>query len=316
MPLIESRYRPPRGFSNPHLQTLYGGMLRPVVGPRFERERLELPDGDFVDLDWLCRGHRRLAVVSHGLEGHGRRVYMRGMARALSRCGWDVLCWSYRGCSGTPNRLLRAYHSGATEDLHAVVERGLEDGYRVLSLVGFSLGGNLVLKYLGEAERDPRIARAAVFSVPVDLEAGCRHVDRLYPRLYLRRFLDSLTEKARLKHARFPGQVPSAVLDGVDSLFEFDDLFTAPVHGFENAVDYYARCSAQRFFPGLDRPVLLVQARDDPFLPTAAYPIDAARAHPHLHLEVPPHGGHVAFVAWGREYWSERRAAEWLDARR
>lgn len=301
---------------NGHIATIWPTVLRRVPEVPYQRERIETADGDFLDLAWVRRGAAQVAILSHGLEGNADRSYMRGMARALA--GWDVLAWSFRGCSGTPNRLLRSYHSGATDDLDAVVQHALAQGYRSMVLVGFSLGGNLTLKYLGErgAALDTRIHKAAVFSVPVDLDAGCNRLDGPGCELYRWRFLRTLRAKTMQKQQAFPGRLPRVDPAAITTLRRFDDHVTAPSHGFADAADYYARCSSKQFLSGIRIPTLLVNAADDPFLPDACYPFDEARASEHVFLEVPRFGGHVGFVDLnhGGRYWSEQRAVAFFEA--
>ena len=315
--LAESDYKPPFLFKSGHFQTIYPTLFRSVNGVVYERERIETPDGDFLDLDWVKTGARRVAVLSHGLEGHAERGYMRGMAQKLSLHGWDVLAWNYRGCSGEMNRLLRSYHSGVSDDLDVVVRHALDaGGYAEAALVGFSLGGNITLKYLGERGNalDARIRAAVTFSVPCNLDAGAAHIDRPANWIYQQRFLRDLREKIRQKHRRFPADLDVAGLDRIATLRDFDDRYTAPVHGFKDAADYYARCSCLPLIPRITIPTLLVSAANDPFLPAACYPTEAARGHPHFYLEMPRYGGHVGFVAFNGDgaYWSEQRAAAFL----
>jgi len=318
MPLIaDSDYHPPLSFKNAHLQSIYSALFRRVEGVGYERERIETPDDDFLDLDWVKTGARRVAILSHGLEGSAQRSYVRGMARALGRQGWDVLAWNYRGCGGEVNRRLRAYHSGATDDLDLVVQHALgRHAYAQAALVGFSLGGNITLKYLGErGERlDSRIQAAVAFSVPCDLDASVTRIDRPGNWIYRTRFLRDLRKKTRRKQAFFPGALDFDGVARITSLRAFDDTYTAPIHGFTDAADYYARCSSLRFIPDIPIPTLLVNAADDPFLSEACYPVEAAHAHPHVYLEVPRYGGHVGFVAFNGAgaYWSEQRAVAFL----
>ena len=318
MPLVEATsYRPPPGFSDPNVQTVFAAVLRRVRGVAYRRERIETPDDDFLDLEWVETGAPRVVVISHGLEGSAGRPYVRGMARTLARRGFDVLAWHYRGCSGEPNRQRRSYHSGATDDLDLVVCHALRRGYTQAALVGFSLGGNLTLKYAGERgpDLDDRVRAAVAISAPVDLAAAADHIDAAAPALYRRRFLTSLREKVRQKAEYFPdllnGHDPAQIL----TLRQFDDAFTAPINGFRDAADYYARSSSGPFLRALACPTLLLNAADDPFLPAACYPVEAARRHRHLHLAVPRHGGHVGFVQFRQEgaYWSEQRTADFLD---
>jgi predicted alpha/beta-fold hydrolase len=320
MPILPTpAYQPPPPFTNGHVQTIYAALFRRVEGVAYGRERIDTHDGDFLDLDWSRCGARRLAILSHGLEGNSGRSYVRGMTRALNRRGWDVLAWNYRGCSGQPNRTLRSYHSGATDDLDVVVRHALAPAhYGILALVGFSLGGNLTLKYLGEraGALDARIRGAVVFSVPCDLAAGATHLARHANRLYLWTFLRSLRAKIRAKADLFPGQLDVDGLRLVRTLYDFDDRYTAPLHGFAGAEDYWRRSSSRPFLSAIDRPTLLVSAADDPFLPPACYPEAEARASPALHLEIPRHGGHVGFVEQAKSgiYWSEARTADFLAA--
>lgn len=316
MPILDaSDYRAPRWLTNPHLNTAWAGLARRSRDPGFARERLELDDGDFLDLDWIRTGRSRLAVLSHGLEGNSRRAYMTGMAGALFAQGWDVLAWNYRGCSGEPNRLLRSYHSGATEDLDTVI-RHAGSGYGSVALVGFSLGGNLTLKYLAErgSSAQGAIAGAVVFSVPCDLAASSRQLATPGNRHYMRRFLRTMRSKVRLKDTLFPGAMDLTGIDEMTTFRQFDDRFTAPIHGFADAGDYWARCSARPLIPDIRVPTLMVNAGDDPFLPEECYPVPECRDSDRVWLEIPSHGGHVGFVTMNtsRRYWSERRAAGFL----
>ena len=325
MPLVaESPYQPPFYLFNGHLQTIVPSLWRTVPEVAYQRERLELPDGDFLNLDWSrLPAHRPtdgLALVSHGLEGDASRPYMRGMVRALNRAGLDALAWNYRSCGGEMNRLLRSYHLGDTDDLDFVVRYALGSArYRRVYLTGFSAGGNVTLKYLGEQpERvPPEVQRAAVFSVPTDLRSSSHHIGRLENRLYLRRFLKSLRAKIRQKAALLPDQVD---LNGLDELLDFpqfDDRFTAPMHGFKSAEDYYEHSSSGRYLSGIRIPTLLVNAENDPFLPPACFPRDVAAHSKFVVLETPHEGGHVGFGEGtpDGEYYSERRAVEFLTAK-
>ena len=314
MPLARSSYSPPPGFRNPHLQTIVAGRLRRVDGVTYDRERITTPDGDFLDLDWSRVGADRVVVISHGLEGSADRAYVRGMVRTLNRRGWDALAWNFRGCSGEPNRRLRLYHSGATEDLEAVVQRALAD-YDHVALVGFSLGGNMTLKYLGERGDAAEVYRAVALSVPVDLAASSVALARWENGLYMRYFLRSLRRKVRTKAQQFPDEISTDGLAAIRDFQGFDDRYTAPIHGFEDAEDYWRQSSSKQFLDAIRIPTLLINAADDPFLTPACYPTEIARRSGCFWLETPAHGGHVGFVTFGRdgEYWSERRAGEFLD---
>ena len=315
MPLLESQYQPPRGFANGHLQTIFPALFRRVPLTTRRRERIPTPDGDFLDLDWNTDGQApRLAILSHGLEGDSSNTYIQGMARALVRRRWDILAWNFRGCSGEPNRQLHSYHSGATEDLHTVVTHAAPR-YRKVALIGFSLGGNMTLKYLGEPEVHPHVSGAVSFSVPCDLASSALQLEGLANRIYMARFLKSLRGKVRGKMRQFPGKIHDSGLDAMRTFREFDGAYTAPLHGFASADDYWTQASCR---PGLARisvPALLVNAEDDPFLPAACFPRPEAEASAHFFLETPKRGGHVGFLSFNEEgeYWSEQRAAGFLE---
>jgi len=318
--VLTSGYRAPAWGRNPWVQLFWAACLRRVPDGPWVRERVELPDGDFLDLDWWRSGNPRCLVISHGLEGHSRRPYVTALARAASRRGWDVVSWNMRGCSGEPNRLVRCYHSGASDDLAAVVDHvaRILPGLPV-AVVGFSLGGNVTLKFLGEDWPAHRVVRAGVgISVPCDLRSAALRIADAGFGWPMRRFLRELGPKMEAKQARFGPDFPQADWRRMRSFAEFDDAFTAPIHGFEGADDYWARCSSLRFLPDIRVPALLLNALDDPMLAPGCFPFDLAGAHPHLHLEGPIPGGHVAFASApdaSCDCWSETRVMDFLDAR-
>lgn len=320
MPLLaQSSYVPPPLCTNGHVQTILPTLIRRVTGVNYTRERIATADGDFLDLDRLHTGSRRLAVLSHGLEGSSTRHYMLGMARAFSRAGWDVLAWNFRGCSGEPNRTPVFYHSGATYDLHAVVEHAAASGdYDEMALVGFSMGGNLTLKYLGEGlfRIDARIKKAVVFSVPCDLASSSQKMASTANSIYMARFLRMLHVKIRRKMESWPDQLDDSEYHRIKTFEQFDDRYTAPLHGFKDAADYYRQASCRQFLDGLTVPALLVNADNDPFLSASCYPVEKALCSPWLHLEIPRSGGHVGFLDLSGDglYWSERRALEFVGS--
>jgi uncharacterized protein len=319
MPIVSpSTYCPPPGMASGHLQTILPSLLRRVNGVTYQRERITTPDGDFIDLDWARCGSRRLVVLCHGLEGSSQAAYIRGMARAFNRAGWDAVAYNYRGCSGEANRLLRAYHSGATDDL-ATVHRHLAGRHacRRMGWIGFSLGGNLVLKYLGENSRtlDHKQHWAAAVSVPCDLAASARRLDQPVNRIYTWRFLRTLKAKALEKARRYPGTIDLPKLAAARTLKAFDDLFTAPVHGFRDAEDYWRSCSALNFLDRIQVPTLVINALNDPFLDGPCFPYAATRRNPMLFLETPRSGGHVGFMPriWNDLFWHEARIVRFAE---
>ena len=322
MPIIEpSTYRPPPGLWGGHLQTIYPALFRRVRQITTLKERMETPDGDFLDLDWkTSAGCSRLAILSHGLEGDARNTYVQGMAAALNSKGWDVLAWNFRGCSQEPNRLLRSYHSGETGDLHTVITHALASGrYDQVGLIGFSLGGNMTLKYLGDlgSTVDRRIFAAVAFSVPCDLASSSRKLEKFMNRIYMRRFLVGLRKKIREKMRRFPGELSDDGLDQMRTFQQFDGAYTAPIHGFLSAEDYWERASCRPVLSGISIPALMVNARNDPFLAPACFPFEEAAHSPWFSFEAPASGGHVGFVSFNKQnqYWSETRALEFLNPR-
>jgi predicted alpha/beta-fold hydrolase len=322
MPIITpSSYRAPAGFGNGHLQSIYPALFRRVAKVTTQRERIETPDGDFLDLDWSPQKNARLAILSHGLEGDSSQSYIQGMARALHHRGWDILAWNFRGCSGEPNRHAHSYHSGATGDLQVLLDHVFGLGrHSAVALVGFSLGGNITLKYLGErgTNIDSRICAAAAFSVPCDLASSADKMAGAAQRIYMKRFLKCLRAKIRQKIRSHPDEVCDEGLDAMRTFHEFDEKYTAPMNGFGGAQDYWARCSSKPVLAEIRVPALLVNAKDDPFLPAPCHPHDEAEASEHFFFENPASGGHVGFMQrrCGGEYWSETRAAEFLEARR
>ena len=279
----------------------------------YERERIQTSDNDFLDLDWLKQGAARLVIISHGLEGNTSRAYMKGMAHAFHNNGFDVLTWNFRGCSGEVNRQLRFYHSGATDDLDCVVGHAGRKGYNEIYLIGFSLGGNMTLKYLGEKEPRPEIKKAAVFSVPMDLHTSCLRISRPSNWIYSNRFLNSLKSKVMSK-ARVRDDLNVAGIEKIKTLIDFDDRYTAPLHGFASAVDYYQRCSSINFVELIKTPTLIVNAQNDPFLSDKCYPNRQLKGHSFVRFEDPGFGGHVGFSQFTKNglYWSEERALSFV----
>jgi uncharacterized protein len=318
MPVIPSSYQDsPFYLFNGHLQTIIPGLLRRVNHIHYRRERIFTTDGDFLDLDWSPVRGKALAIISHGLEGSSDRPYIKGMVRAMNQAGIDALAWNYRSCSGESNKVLRSYHMGATDDLYQVVDHVLrQHSYQHLYLVGFSAGGNITLKYLGEAPDTlpAAIKRAVVFSVPCDLKGCSATLSQPENRIYLNRFLKSLKKKLVLKAQDFPDHLDLNGYEQLQSFPDFDNRYTAPMHGFKDADDYYARCSSRQFLPHIRIPTLVVNALNDPFLSVACFPEAEAADNPHLFLEIPKAGGHVGFTQsfWTGHYYSEKRAVEFL----
>ena len=319
MPLLTSSYRAPWFLRNGHTHTVYPALRREVSEVSYDRQRLELPDGDFLDLDWSRVGSTSLVLVCHGLEGSSEGAYVKGMVRAFNRRGWDAVALNFRGCSGEPNRLRRFYHSGSSDDLWTALEGIRAKQEQPVSIVGFSLGGNVTLKLLGElGEKTPDWLKGAVaISVPCDLKSSGEVMAQSTNRIYMGRFLRDLRQKLKGKRSRFPVEMDDTDYHRVRSFRDFDDRYTAPLHGFRDAEDYWARCSSRFFLDAIRCPALLINAADDPFLSAECFPRALAMGHRFVHLEIPEQGGHVGFVGGGLqpdEYYTERRALEFLGA--
>lgn len=311
-PSTRSDFRPAWWCRNPHLQTLWSSLGRQLPRPRYRREVLDLPDGDFIDLDWLNRGTGRpTAVLIHGLCGSSRSSYIRGLAATLAASGWSVVAMNMRGAGGRPNRRPRTYHSGHTEDLDFLLGELARRHPRVpVCAAGFSLGGNLLLKWLGEHPGTPLLHAAVAVSVPMVLEESARRMNSGLSRLYQRRLVTSLQRSVveRLHLFRGRGNIPVAL--EASGFREFDEHLTAPLNGFEGANDYYTRCSSRGFLHRITVPTLIVQALDDPFMTTAVVP-GADELSDRVCLELHSHGGHVGFVGGALP----GRTRYWLDGR-
>jgi len=304
----------PSKMINGHVETLLPYLFRPLLKQPYQRERISTPDNDFLDLDWLKSGHNNLLIISHGLESSSKAKYVQGMANLFKSNGFDVLAWNYRGCSGEMNRTSKYYHSGATYDLETVISHVVKrESYDGIYLVGFSLGGNLTLKYAGEQSAliNPLIKGVCAFSTPCDLRSSSHQLAAGFNKVYTQNFVKSLKQKVMAKAdlLRSEGFDVEKVMR-LKNLPDFDDAFTAPLHGFKGADDYYQKCSSLSFLESIEVPTLLVNAKNDPFLSSQCYPHEVAKRSQWLTLEVPEHGGHVGFYQYskGNVMWSESRA--------
>ncbi|SHI67591.1 hypothetical protein SAMN04487911_104144 [Arenibacter nanhaiticus] len=317
MPIHPTHYNPPFLFKNGHFSTIYSGMVRRVNGLVQERERIRLKDGDFLDLDWSFATHptHRVAILLHGLEGNAQRPYISGSALQFNINGVDVCAVNFRGCSGETNRLFRSYHSGETQDLAAVVEYLLhKKNYDHIYLKGFSLGGNVVLKYLGEEKAIPKEIKAAIaVSVPCNLHSSL--VELLKPKnaLYALRFKKNLVEKLKIKQSQFPDKISDQDIANIVTLKDFDDIYTSKAHGFKDAMDYYQQSSSRQFLKAIAVPTLLINAKNDSFLGNQCYPYQEVDRNNFLHLEVPLYGGHVGFYDQNNVTYTEKRALKFIE---
>jgi len=315
MPLIETDYKPPLFFKNRHVNTIYSSLFRKTKPLSFKRKRIETLDDDFLDIDLIENGSRKIVILCHGLEGSSDSKYIQATAKLLSLNGYSVAAMNYRFCSGEINRQLVTYHSGKTDDLHNVINFVLPN-YDSVYLVGFSLGGNLILKYNGDSlfSLSPKIKANVAISVPVDLKGSSISLKRCENVLYRWRFLRTLSKKMHLKHQQFPNQLDVFPLKKVKTLKDFDDFFTSKINGFKDAEDYYLKASSKQFIPNISKPTLLINALDDPFLSESCFPISEANENSNFFLMTPFHGGHVGFISKGVFYWSEIQILNFLNS--
>lgn len=318
MPIVPSQYKPPILSRKGFVSTVYSGLFRAVKGVIQQRERIHLPDGDFLDLDWSFSAEKsnKLIIVLHGLEGNAQRPYMVGTAKIFNTNSFDAVCVNFRGCSGEDNLLYRSYHSGATEDLEAVVTHVLNNKhYTKIYLKGYSLGGNLLLKYLGERSTVPFQIKAAVaISVPCDLKGSAAELHTLKNKLYAIRFKQHLVERLRKKQSRHPEKITVEAINSIKSLYDFDEIYTSKAHGFKNKIDYYEKSSSLQFLPNIKIPTLIINALNDSFLSPRCFPIKEAKQNEALFLEMPNHGGHVGFIDRKGVYFSEKRALDFIQS--
>ncbi len=314
MPLQESNYNnSPWYLFNAHLETIVPSLFYKVKGIEYERERLELEDTDFLDLDWIRGGNGRLLILSHGLEGSSDRHYIQRPAKYFAKKGWDILAWNNRSCSGEMNRLPRFYHHGATEDLASVVDRALGENYQELVLMGYSMGGGMQQKYLGERKIDDRIKGAISFSVPCNVKDSAEQLRLKGNQMYERRFIKKLKEKIFEKSSMMEFDIEG--IEKVKTFPQFDERFTLKLFpGYKDAEDFYKKITSDQFLHKITVPLLIVNAKNDPMLGDKCYPIELARKSDLIYLEMPEKGGHVGFTSTQRDFsYMEYAAEKFID---
>ncbi|RYG17684.1 MAG: alpha/beta fold hydrolase [Chitinophagaceae bacterium] len=311
MPFIQSSYRPPAYLFNGHLQT-----IAPFFGVKrdnslYQTEKLELPDGDFLELDWVRGGHDRLMIICHGLEGNSRSHYVQQMAQHFSAIGWDILAMHARSCGREMNRLPILYHGGSTEDVNAVVSK-YANSYRSLVLVGFSLGASMLLNFAAKYSMPANLRAIAAFSVPCDLRKSEQQIDRWINRVFAQKFLLKLKNKVRKLENLHPGIFDVNTLDGMKTIQAFTENFTAPFSGFKSLDEFYSAGSCLSSLPKISLPTLVVNAQNDPFLSDTSYPIDLARTSDYVFFDMPKSGGHTAFPITKTKSWMPVRLETFL----
>ena len=317
---VPAPFAPPTWLRNPHLQTLYGALLAPAPRVPFRRERWDTPDGDFVDVDFVDGpADARWVNLFHGLEGSSNSPYARALMDHVRRRGWRGSVFHFRGCSGEPNRLPRAYHSGDTDEIDWALRRLRERAGAPFHCAGVSLGGNAFAKWLGLQGEGAHelVDTAAAVSAPLDLMAAGEALGRGIARGYAWHFLSTLRRTALRKLERFPDLYDADAVRRARTLRDFDNVVTAPLHGFRDTDDYWTRASAKPHLAAIRVPTLLVNARDDPFMPASALPAEHAVSRA-VKLEFPRHGGHVGFVTGpfpGHIEWLPQRLMHFFEHR-
>ncbi len=321
MPVIQSEYRPTNAlFKNSHVNTIYASLLRRLPNIKFERERIELEDGDFLDLDWSKKGSKNLVLILAGLEGKSRSLYARASIKHFNQNNWDAVSMNYRGCSGEKNRLLRGYHMGASEDVKYTIDHIIQKyDYKKIVIIGYSLGGNLALKYVGEqGENLPKELAATVsFSVPLNIKKSNERLSKWYNWHYLKWFMFPLNIKANRKKKQFPGKIDSYkgfFMSG--SFLYFDTHFTAPANGFKSVEEYWNQSTSKPLLKNIKIPSLIIASKDDTFISEDCYPSTEAEANKNITLEISENGGHCGFIRkfFERVWWMEERAWEFVNS--
>jgi len=318
MPVFKSDFLPTIPFRNTHFNTMYRPLFMKDVA-NFSRKRLTTWDHDFIDLDFSLVGSETLVLLIHGLEGSSESHYMISTTNHLKNKGLDTVCFNLRSCSGEDNLLLSTYHSGKTEDIDFVVNYLLDHyDYKNIVIIGFSLGGNLTLKYLGEKsdQISPIIKGGIAVSVPIDIASAEKEMDKLKNKLYLEVFFKTMKTKVLEKAFKFPEfQLDKEQLFKATKFKHLEHLYTVPVFGFESPEDYWEKASSKPFIPEIKIPTLLINAKDDTFLSKECYPIEEAQNSAFFFLEIPNYGGHVGFMSSFKpkeNTWLEKRIARFI----
>ncbi|MFI5389862.1 MAG: YheT family hydrolase [Bacteriovoracales bacterium] len=322
LPIIQSTYKSPGFLANGHLQTIYPFLFRRIKGVTYKRERIATPDEDFLDLDWSkLQSSDSLLILSHGLEGSSKRNYILGMVKLFNQNKIDCLAWNYRSCSGDMNKKKIFYHHGMIEDLETVIQHVLAlKKYKKIFLVGFSLGGNITCNYLGKKGKNlpQEIKGASVFSTPFDLFSATKFFHkRKFNKVYIYRFLRSLKKKIMMRDELLVDlKLNEFKIRKIKDFHQWDELITAPLHGFKNKNEYYKKSCSKTILGKIKIPTLLVNAKNDPFLGPGCFPIQEALENPNIFLEIPEGGGHCGFTSFENKpfYWSEIRTLDFFNS--
>lgn len=308
-------YKPSFLFKNGHINTCFPTIFRNIE-VKYRRERINTPDLDFLDIDWIKRGSNNVIVLCHGLEGSSRSKYIQGMAKYFSERGWDILAMNYRGCSGEANKKIKFYNMGQIEDLEEVLKKTSD--YKKVVIAGFSLGGGLVLNYLGSRKELPKnLYCAMAVSAPCDPLGSARTFLKKENKIYTKYFMDKLKKKIVEKSTIYPDKINVDTVLKCQTIEEFDNVFTAPQYGYRDALDYYERVSPKKSIPFIKIATLILMAEDDPIMSESCYPIKEARRNKYITLQITKYGGHVGYARFfGEHYWLEERLFSYVESKK
>ncbi|GAA5224832.1 YheT family hydrolase [Membranihabitans marinus] len=309
MPILSNSYIPKYNiFRHNHFSTIYPNLFRKGEIPKYRRERITTPDQDFIDLDIVDQASQKAAIILHGFEGNSKRPYMKGMVSALTQDRWNCIAINYRGCSGEPNKTEKAYHAGELEDLSTVLQHVLKKySFTDIILIGFSLGGNIVLNYIGRQPLDI-IKGGIAISAPIDMVGSPGQLAKWKNRVYHNRFMQNLRQKMKAKRKIYPDLMDYDKVLRAKDLIEIDDQYTAPTYGFSGAEEYYNSVGSLPYLENINIPTLLINASNDSFLSDNCYPHDLAREMDKFYLLNPRSGGHVGFWQANNTYWHEEQS--------
>ena len=316
MPYIEHSSYPKPNFinRNAHLSTIIPAKFKKYPIPNYTREKMKTDDGDFLNLDWRFQNNKdKLIILFHGLEGDSKRTYLNSCSDYFYNKGFNILAWNHRTCGGEMNKTCRLYHHGSIDDVHRVLEKALKENYQEISLIGYSMGGALVLNYLGSYEVSNKIKSAVVFSAPISLKS-CADTLKIFPNtVYFKNFKRTLVPKFKAKAKQFPEKLNEDMIDKIKTFDEVDEYFTAALHGYSSKEDYYHKASPATVLNNIKTPCLIVNAVNDPFLGKDCYPIERFKNHTFCTFEMPKYGGHCGFPLENNKHsWAEIRAWKFI----
>lgn len=319
MPYIkESKYDKSIPFlhKNKHFSTIYAAKVKRFSAPKYQREKLELEDGDFLNIDYTLSSSQKAVILCHGLEGNSQRTYINSCADYFLNQNFSVFAWNNRSCGGEMNRLPRLYHHATIEDLDAVIQFALSKEIQEVYLIGFSMGGAQVLNYLGRIPNlNPKVKAGVAISVPIEIKASADSLKKGFNQVYMKNFVLDLTKKLKIKAQQFPELMDWNKIKNITNFDYLDDNFTAPMHGFADKEDYYFKVSPARSIDKIEKPILIINAFDDPFLGEGCFPVELAKNNTNIYLETPKYGGHCAYPMKKSVFsYAEIRALEFFNS--